>query len=1223
MSSSDHSWYPPSLSGQSICSNVVCISGSMQTVDVNSLLRSHWGSVLTPSYHLHQGQVVMTLDPFALAEYGDFNKFADVKIRRLVVSVVRQEYEQLQTLPRQLSQVEARLALLAERKGYANAWVQQRLFYANQGAIDTKDFLTLANVYRLMGDLDDMRRCVQRAKEVSNNSVVGHIEIALFQRWCLLDEDDAYQTYYKIESWRVHRQEQILLLAKAQVALFGNWSAADHLLTKANQANWGWSVGKACASLSSQGEAFGWRSVLGRALSRLSDSIKEDASYDLQMRDYQSILMVAKQVKDMPLVNKMMRRIEEIANGEMAKIVGLLRPFGLSKVDLTLTDKSVDEICEGIEAYREIVIEQVAWQHEVDKQIVRLQSIAAEKDLDRPRGWLTGNQVQTFQAQVNTEVAYHQEVHDLKSRAQRVSLPPMKWRRPYHKQEIDQRAREIGIFEEQLAQMQQLRTRASHIGWSIEHQGIVTKQDVEHWTSRVSEQEQYHQHVQVLRLKATEYDGVLTEKSFPLQASDLESLAIELEEIRCRQVIALELEKVKALGWDIEFPSAPYTVAIVEKYRQMVSEQEVWHSRMIGLIEEAGSFGWEIPPTTPPYTLQEVEQFAASVSTQSQRVKQCHNRWGLRYPSFPIEEIDLQDFRQSVIQQVYLALEVARLDLEHGGGNKPPKPPFSRQTVNRYREKLHRQVRNRRWKRWSILITTLLMVYLFGAQWYQSVQLTKQAQALGWDIEVPIFGQAELAEQIPLQQKLKPRVEQTLSRAESIQLYVFVGDIPFSPQKVQELESLLDEQEALLPRVEDLIERAIALNWDWKPSAMPYDRDQVSAWEGVMSEQEALLPRVQTLVAGGKDIGWDIEVGTMPYVEKQITQLENTLLVQQELAPLVLALIVDAKQIGWDIDVGTFPYQKAEIERLTAEVAESVLLAPKIARLEKRLRIQFGFPYVEAMLKVSPKILWKKERLSQIDWSNLDVESWLEIRSLLNVQLVPAGQFTMGCTSEQTDCSNDETPTHQVTISKDFYMMESEVTQALYQRVMGENPSYFKGSHRPVGNVSWYDAVKLANKLSEMEGLEQCYSINGETVRWSVRWSNPECKGWRLPTEAEWEYSARGGQSYKYAGSDNVDEVAWYHGNSGNETHDVCGKNRNGYGLCDMSGNVWEWVWDGYSTYRSSPTVDPLGPDSGSSRVLRGGSCSYTQFDRVSIRSYSRPSGTSSFVGFRLCRLSP
>ena len=188
-------------------------------------------------------------------------------------------------------------------------------------------------------------------------------------------------------------------------------------------------------------------------------------------------------------------------------------------------------------------------------------------------------------------------------------------------------------------------------------------------------------------------------------------------------------------------------------------------------------------------------------------------------------------------------------------------------------------------------------------------------------------------------------------------------------------------------------------------------------------------------------------------------------------------------------------------------------------------------------------------------------------------------------------------------------------------RTRSMNQSSFKGANRPVENESWFDAVNMANNLSVFEGLEKCYVINGE----DVQWSNDDCTGWRLPTEAEWEYAARGGDySQKYAGSNNVDDVAWYFSNSKNKTHDVCEKSRNGYGLCDMSGNVWEWVWDWKGSYDSSLSVDPRGPTSGSIRVTRGGSWScYAQGVRVSHRDSYVPAFTYHTLGFRLARTSP
>ncbi len=188
-----------------------------------------------------------------------------------------------------------------------------------------------------------------------------------------------------------------------------------------------------------------------------------------------------------------------------------------------------------------------------------------------------------------------------------------------------------------------------------------------------------------------------------------------------------------------------------------------------------------------------------------------------------------------------------------------------------------------------------------------------------------------------------------------------------------------------------------------------------------------------------------------------------------------------------------------------------------------------------------------------------------------------------------------------------FYIADTEVTQALYKSVTGENPSRFNGGDlRPVEQVSWYDAVEFCNRLSEMKGLEKCYSGSGEDI---------ECdftkNGYRLPTESEWKYAAKGGdksKGFKYSGSNDIGEVAWYDGNSSGETHPVKRKKPNELGLYDMSGNVWEWCWDSYST--SSPD-----------RINRGGGWDNGAV-RCSVpnRDHWDPSKTFSYLGFRLAR---
>jgi formylglycine-generating enzyme required for sulfatase activity len=232
---------------------------------------------------------------------------------------------------------------------------------------------------------------------------------------------------------------------------------------------------------------------------------------------------------------------------------------------------------------------------------------------------------------------------------------------------------------------------------------------------------------------------------------------------------------------------------------------------------------------------------------------------------------------------------------------------------------------------------------------------------------------------------------------------------------------------------------------------------------------------------------------------------------------------------------------------------------------------------------------------------------------------VPGGSFTMGDTAGGGESNETK---HQVTLSG-FYMGQTEVTQAQWQKVMGNNPSNFKNgsnaAQRPVEQVSWYDAVAFCNKLSLQEGKSPAYNISGTKVT-----LNQGATGYRLPTEAEWEYAAKGGastpvQTVKYAGSANLDEIAWTSSNSGNTTHPVAEKKPNALGLYDMTGNVWEWCQDWYGNYGTTAQSDPAGAASGSYRVSRGGSwLSDASYARVSYRDSGTPDNRFSNLGFRL-----
>ena len=212
---------------------------------------------------------------------------------------------------------------------------------------------------------------------------------------------------------------------------------------------------------------------------------------------------------------------------------------------------------------------------------------------------------------------------------------------------------------------------------------------------------------------------------------------------------------------------------------------------------------------------------------------------------------------------------------------------------------------------------------------------------------------------------------------------------------------------------------------------------------------------------------------------------------------------------------------------------------------------------------------------------------------------VEAGTFMMGATSEMENPYSWEKPVHQVTLTNDYYIGKYEVTQALWQSVMGSNPSEFKGDNLPVEQVSWNDGQEFISKLNRMTGRK-----------------------FRLPTEAEWEYAARGGKKsrgYQYSGSSNISDVAWYDGNSGSKTHPVGTKQANELGIYDMTGNVWEWCQDRYGSYVSSSQKNPTGTVRGSNRVYRGGGWDIFAWScRLSCRNYGPPYFRYDYLGLRL-----
>lgn len=209
---------------------------------------------------------------------------------------------------------------------------------------------------------------------------------------------------------------------------------------------------------------------------------------------------------------------------------------------------------------------------------------------------------------------------------------------------------------------------------------------------------------------------------------------------------------------------------------------------------------------------------------------------------------------------------------------------------------------------------------------------------------------------------------------------------------------------------------------------------------------------------------------------------------------------------------------------------------------------------------------------------------------------IPAGSFWMGCVTGERGCSRDEKPRHQVSLGE-FWISKYEVTQKQWEALMGDNPSYFSScSTCPVEMVSWNEAKEFISKLNSLTG-----------------------KSYRLPTEAEWEYAARGGENNFYSGSKNIEAIAWCGDNSKLKSHPVGQKRANAFGLYDMSGNVWEWCEDWYGNYTNRSQRNPKGPSTGIGHLIRGGAFSSLPKDcRVSLRNYSEPWGRAADLGFRL-----
>ncbi len=313
---------------------------------------------------------------------------------------------------------------------------------------------------------------------------------------------------------------------------------------------------------------------------------------------------------------------------------------------------------------------------------------------------------------------------------------------------------------------------------------------------------------------------------------------------------------------------------------------------------------------------------------------------------------------------------------------------------------------------------------------------------------------------------------------------------------------------------------------------------------------------------------------------------------------------VNAKVAEWRADAVRVAAQDAPLGGSVSYKGRSRALSATVRVEELRVAVNHGatIALAEAWLaKAKTASKAATQSTQAVTSSGAAGRDW-QSPTLGTMKWIPAGTFTMGSPSSEAGRGSNEVQ-HRVTLTKGFWMMEHEVTQGEWQSVMGSNPSDFSscGPTCPVEWVSWDDAVEFAKRVSARDGVQ-----------------------YRLPTEAEWEYAARGGQSYVYAGGSEATSVGWIGVNSGSKTHAVCGKARNGYGLCDMTGNVWEWTADWFGDYPSGSVTDPTGASTGSDRVTRGGSWSVPAvLARAALRDWSDPGHRYGGLGVRLLRTNP
>ncbi len=459
------------------------------------------------------------------------------------------------------------------------------------------------------------------------------------------------------------------------------------------------------------------------------------------------------------------------------------------------------------------------------------------------------------------------------------------------------------------------------------------------------------------------------------------------------------------------------------------------------------------------------------------------------------------------------------------------------------------------------------------------------------------------------------------------------GRLPFTGSFVEIMSghAMRSPDLTMLPEAErPMVGRALAkVPRDRWPSCRAFVQAVSSAGAaGDRSTPIALPPSATgSLSTPVPDTRWDVLTPGLDFQERASRVPAEPEVAEPDSPPAERAVEDDRVAVGTDSQEGIPPIAG----RTSGEPSVARSGGEQRARPRRRISV-----YVLGVLSpiIIGLLLWAsttKPSTSSIGGPRPDAK---EIANSLGMKLalIPAGEFLMGSPDADKDAEDDEKPQHRVRITRPFYLGLYEVTQEEYETVMGQNPSWFSAQgggsgsvadpdtrRHPVEEVSWNDAIAFCNKLSEREELRPYYRFGaGEQSGGD---------GYRLPTEAEWEYACRAGSTTHYSFGDDagsLGEFAWYDGNSGSNTHPVGQKRPNAFGLYDMHGNVWEWCWDGYKKRydANSLTDDPLGPSQAAVRVIRGGSwCFDPRYCQSADRDGFTPGLRSFNLGFRVARV--